>query len=80
MIFMSILKSKAARELSAEELSKKLAEIKLELAKERGKIRVGGVPENPGKIREMRKTVARIMTVQNQKAKSSAEKVQPIKK
>lgn len=67
---MAILKSKAARDLSADELMNKLAEIRLELAKERGKIRVGGVPENPGKIREMRKTAARIITVQKQKQKA----------
>lgn len=70
MILIAILKSKAAKELSQEELAKKLAEIKLELAKERGKIRVGGVPENPGNIREMRRTVARILTVQMQKQKA----------
>ncbi len=70
MIIIAILRSKAARELSADELAKKLSEIKLELAKERGKIRVGGVPENPGKIREMHRTVARILTVQSQKRKS----------
>ena len=73
MITMAILKSKAARDLSADELMNKLAEIKLELAKERGKIRVGGVPENPGKIREMRKTTARIVTIQKQKLTQKAK-------
>lgn len=70
---MPILKTKAAREMSKDELGKKLSEIKLELAKELGKIRVGGIPESPGKIRAMRKAVAKILTIQGQKEKNAPE-------
>ncbi len=69
-MLMSILKSKEAREMPKENLDKKLLEIRLQLAKELGKIRVGGVAENPGKIREMKKTIARILTIKNEKKKS----------
>ncbi len=64
---MSILKLKDARGMEKEALDKKLSEIRLELVKELGKIRVGAVAENPGKIREMKKTVARILTIKNEK-------------
>lgn len=64
---MTILKLKEAREMPKGALIKKLAEIRLELAKELGKIRVGGVAENPGKIKDMKKTVARILTIENEK-------------
>ncbi|VVB61180.1 50S ribosomal protein L29 [uncultured archaeon] len=74
---MSILKLKEAREMPKENLDKKLSEIRLELAKELGKIRVGGVAENPGKIREMKKTIARILTIQSEKKKAPAKKAEP---
>ena len=63
---MTILKLKEAREMPKDALYKKLSEIKLELAKELGKIRVGGVAENPGKIRDMKKVIARILTIENE--------------
>jgi ribosomal protein L29 len=34
----------------------------LDLAKERGQIVIGGAISNPGKLREVRKTIARILT------------------
>lgn len=66
---MTILKLKEAREMPKEALYKRLSEIKLELAKELGKIRVGGVAENPGKIRDMKKVIARILTIENEERK-----------
>lgn len=70
---MAILKARAARDLSQEDLEKRMKELKLELAKERGKIAVGGVPENPGRIREVRRTVARIMTVMSARRSETTE-------
>ncbi len=64
---MAILKNREIKDLSNDELNRKLEELKLSLAKERGKIGVGGVAENPGKIGEIRKTVARILTMQHQR-------------
>ncbi len=83
---MTILKLKEAREMPKEALDKKLSEIRLELAKELGKIRVGGVAENPGKIRDMKKVIARILTISNERSKASGktekknEKKTPAKK
>ncbi|MBU4300782.1 MAG: 50S ribosomal protein L29 [Nanoarchaeota archaeon] len=71
---MTILKLKDARELPKEAIDKKLSEIRLELAKELGKIRVGGVAENPGKIKDMKKVIARILTIENEKKISLAKK------
>jgi len=59
---MAILRSKVIRNLSREELAKKLAELRLELAKERAQIAIGGTPANPGRVRELRITIARILT------------------
>ena len=44
------------------ELQKHLSEMRLDLAKNRGQIAIGGAVSNPGKLREIRKTIARILT------------------
>ncbi len=60
---MAILRAKNIRDMRSEDRVKKLKELKLELFKEKGKIDVGGVSDNPGKIRELRRTIARILTI-----------------
>lgn len=68
MVFnMAILKSKQIREMKKEDIEKKLKEIKLELFKEKGKIDVGGVADNPGKIKALKRTIARVLTIQKEK-------------
>lgn len=60
---MAIIKKKEMREMSDFELAGKLAEVKRELNSERGKIVAGGRATNPGRMRELRKTIARINTL-----------------
>lgn len=55
------------RELSISEAEAKLKELKTDLAKERALIVSGTRPESPGKIRKMKKTIARINTIINEK-------------
>ena len=43
--------------------SKKLSELRDELLHERGVAAMGGAPHNPGKIRALRKNIARILTI-----------------
>lgn len=59
---MAILKKKQVRELSKEELGKRLNDLRLDLAKEKAQIAVGASPSNLGKVRETRRTIARILT------------------
>lgn len=59
---MAIIKKKQMKELSLEDLEKRLAELKLELVKERAQINVGGSPSNPGRVKQIRKTIAKIIT------------------
>lgn len=49
--------------MPAAELKEKLAQLKLELTKERAQIATGTVPKNPGKVKVTRKTIARIETL-----------------
>jgi large subunit ribosomal protein L29 len=44
------------------DLRKRLNELRLELAKERSQIAIGGSPSNPGRVREIKKDIARILT------------------
>jgi large subunit ribosomal protein L29 len=57
-----MIKTDDIRKMSPEERLKKLEELKEELAKLRLKAEVGTL-ENPGAIRAIRKTIARILTV-----------------
>jgi large subunit ribosomal protein L29 len=62
---MVILRSKELRDLSSEELQTKLNELHAEYDTLIGKGAVSGV-ENPGKIRETRRTIARVLTIINE--------------
>jgi len=56
------LKARDIRKMSPEERMRKLQELREELVKLRLKAAVGTL-ENPGAIRAIRKTIARILTV-----------------
>ena len=63
------MKIKDLKKLKHEELEKKLNELKLELLKERGNIEMGGNIKNPGKIKVIRRDIARISTLTNESEK-----------
>lgn len=49
--------------MTSEELDEHLSELRLELMKIRGVLSSGGIPEDVGKSREIKKTIARILTI-----------------
>jgi large subunit ribosomal protein L29 len=57
------LKVKEIRQMSLEEQSEKLKELKEELMHERGVSAMGGSSPSPGKIRQIRQSIARILTI-----------------
>ena len=63
---MALLRTSEIREMTAEERSKTLAELRGELMHERGTAAMGGAPANPGKIRALRTNIARIQTIQKE--------------
>ena len=63
---MAILKTKKIKEMSEKEVNENLSDLKLELSKERGASEIGTV-KSPGRIRAIRKSIARIKTIMNQK-------------
>ncbi len=60
------LHSDDIREMSPEERREKLKELKAELLKEMTSKSVAGVPENPGRVREIKKNIARILTIERE--------------
>ena len=58
-----VLKAKEIRALTPEERSEKLKELKSELMHERGVAAMGGSPPSPGKIRQLRMTIAKMLTI-----------------
>ncbi|MDH7517358.1 MAG: 50S ribosomal protein L29 [Candidatus Thermoplasmatota archaeon] len=58
-----VLKAKEIRELSHEQKIEKLEELKRELMHERGVAAMGGSPPSPGKIRQIRMEIAKLLTI-----------------
>ena len=58
-----VLKAKEIREFSHEEKIEKLEELKRELMHEKGVAAMGGSPPSPGKIRQIRTSIARMLTI-----------------
>ena len=54
------------------DLIKRLNELRLELAKEKGQIAIGGSPSNPGRVREIKKTIARVLTELKRRGEKTA--------
>jgi large subunit ribosomal protein L29 len=63
---MPILRLKEISDMSSEDRAKKLSELKTELARMRTMIRAGGAVENPTRVHELRRTIAQILTIENQ--------------
>lgn len=58
---------KQLRDLKAEELNKRLSELRLELMKEQGNIKMGRPIKNPGKIKVIRRNIARILSIKKER-------------
>lgn len=63
---MAIIKPKDVRKLDDKEKQKRINELKLELAKEKANIAIGANVTSPGRLNEIKKTIARIITIQNE--------------
>ncbi len=60
---MAILRISDARALDNAGLLERLTQLKAELNREVGLVKTGGRATNPGRIRELRRTVSRIITL-----------------
>lgn len=63
---MPILRLKEIRSISSDDRAKKLSELRAELSRLRTMISAGGSVENPTRARELRRTIAQILTIENE--------------
>ncbi len=65
---MPVLRLDEVREMTPEQRKDKLAELKTELSKLRTLINAGGSVENPGRVKALKKAVARVETIIHEEA------------
>ena len=68
---MAILRSNEIWEMEIEEIQEKLIELKVELNKTVSKGAAAGVIDNPAQVRELKRTIARVLTIMSQKQKEN---------
>ncbi|MBI2530248.1 MAG: 50S ribosomal protein L29 [Candidatus Diapherotrites archaeon] len=69
------LKIRQIREMAVQEAEEKLLEMRADLAKEKALVASHTKQENPGKIRALRRAVAKILTIVNEKKNSGDKKI-----
>lgn len=68
---MAILRIKEIRKMTREEREKRLNDLRAELTKLKTMIESGGSVEKPARIKEIRRAIARILTVNNEEDRKS---------
>jgi large subunit ribosomal protein L29 len=71
---MAILRLKEIRDMSPEKRKEKIAEFRTELARLKTMVEAGGSIDNPAQIRELRKTIARILTIEAEEKRGNEKK------
>jgi large subunit ribosomal protein L29 len=65
---MPVIRLDEIREMTSEQRTQKLEELKTELSKLRTMINAGGSVENPSRVKALKKAIARIETIIHQEA------------
>ncbi len=68
-----MLKAKEIRGMKPDERIERLNELRHELMQERGVQAMGGSTPSPGKIRTLRRDIARILTIQREEELAAAQ-------
>ena len=63
---MAILYPEEIRDMTAAEREAELDDLETELLNARAVQAAGGAPENPGRVGELKRTIARIKTIQQE--------------
>jgi len=72
---MTILHSKEIRDMTPAEREAELEQLETELLNAQSIKAAGGMPENPSRIGELRRTIARLKTIQREEGDLEAESV-----
>lgn len=76
---MPTMRVKEIRGMTSEERMKKVSELRTELSRLRTMIKAGGMVENPAQIKHLRRTIARLLTIESE-PKPEKPKAKPKKK
>lgn len=60
---MAIIKKSELKNMKEEQVNSKMIELKKELVKINAQLAIGTMPENPGRVREIKRTIAKLNTV-----------------
>ena len=63
---MAILRSEEIRDMTPAERQAELEDLETELLNAKAVQAAGGAPENPGRLGELKRTIARIKTIQRE--------------
>ena len=67
---MPLPKPSEIRDMSPEERAERVEELKEELMRERGMAAMGGAPTSPGRIRALRRTISRYVTIMKEEGEA----------
>ena len=62
------MKAKELKVMNELDLENKTIELKKDLMKINSQIAIGTIPKSPGKVKEMKRTIAKILTIKHEKA------------
>jgi large subunit ribosomal protein L29 len=71
---MAILRLKEIRDMSSDQRTAKVNELRTELARLKTMVAAGGSIDNPSQIRELRKTIARMLTIEAEQKEGTEKK------
>lgn len=70
---MAIVRTGELRDMTPAERQMELDDLETELLNDRAVQATGGAPDNPGRIKELRRTIARIKTIQREEGDLEGE-------
>jgi len=69
---VAIIRNEEIRAMSLEEMAEKVKEFRADLARARATAAAGGSLENPARMRELRRAIAKILTIMKEKQRGGA--------
>jgi len=67
---MPLPKPREIRDMSPQERETQVEKLKEDLMRERGMAAMGGAPTSPGKIRALRRTISRFVTIMKEEGEA----------
>ena len=68
------MKAKELKLMNELDLGNKIIELKKELMKINSQIAIGTVPKSPAKVKNIKKTIAKILTIKNKNKKEETKR------